>query len=398
MKNRIVFITKSLCYHQVHISDSLYKIYGDEFCFIQVREPLDFRVAAHQEGFERPYLKGLARSKEEFDDCMNILKTAQVIIAGEVSSSISKKFNKKALLLKYSERIFKPDLDRYSFFQKIKQILYYAKEKVFPACKNRYLLSAGAYTLLDYSKFGLYKNRSFMWGYFPYFFKYDWKDLEAIKNKNDCVNIAWVSRLIKYKHPESALEVAKYLNSKNVDFVLHLVGDGDASAGELKDFILDEIKKNNLQNRVIVHGKLPSEDVLQLYKKCDIALFTTSFSEGWGVGVNEAMNAGCSVVAAHSVGSARYLINNNVNGIIYEYGRGDLLCKICYELALDKNRRFEIGEQALKTILEEWNYEIAADRLSKLIDALLNKNESPFTEGPCSKAPLLKECWNEKNE
>ena len=65
MKKTIVLITKSLCYHQVYLADELYKIYGDDFTFIQMREPLDFRVAAHQEGFERSYLKGWARSEEE---------------------------------------------------------------------------------------------------------------------------------------------------------------------------------------------------------------------------------------------------------------------------------------------------------------------------------------------
>ena len=57
MKKTVVLITKSLCYHQVYLADELYKIYGDDFTFIQMREPLDFRVAAHQEGFERSYLK-----------------------------------------------------------------------------------------------------------------------------------------------------------------------------------------------------------------------------------------------------------------------------------------------------------------------------------------------------
>ena len=395
MKNMVVFVTKSLCYHQVYLSDVLYDIYGDSFCFIQIREPLDFRVAAHQEGFVRPYLKGLSRSDDEYNECVKILKYADVIIVGEASAKIMSYFNKNALVLRYSERIFKEELYQNSLPLKIKQRLWYLRLRLLYNFKKSYLLSAGAYTPLDYSKFGLFKNKSFVWGYFPFYFKYNLSDLFNLKKKNEVVEIIWASRLIPCKHPESAIELAAFLKEKNISFKLHLVGDGDEKAGELKDKIISEIQKKKLNDCIILHGKLPAEEVLEFYKKCDIAIFTYSFSEGWGVGVNEAMNAGCAVVCAHSIGSARYLIENKTNGIIYPYNENKVFFEETYKLCLNADDRFIIGANAVKTITELWNYENAARRLSTLIDCLKNGIETPFKNGPCSKAPFLKEDWNE---
>lgn len=393
MKNKIVFITKSLCYHQVYLSDKLYEIYGDSFCFIQTREPLDFRVAVHQEGFERPYLLGLARSAEEYDLCINILKKASVVIVGELSSKFSKIINKKALVLKYSERIFKKELDRYSFLKRIKQKLFFLNEKFFTFGNRAYLLSAGAYSPLDYSKFGLYKNKAFKWGYFPKYFKYDWSELSKEKSNNKCLQIVWASRLIKYKHPQTAINVALFLKQKGIRFKMHIIGDGDEKSGELKKEIESQIIAHNMQDEIIMHGKIPAEEVLEFYRKCDIALFTYSFSEGWGVGVNEAMNAGCVVVSAHSVGSARYLIKNGINGLIYEYGNNEMLFDAVLRAATDSELRFNIGKKAYQSIVEIWNYENAAKRLSILIDCLQNGKQIPFEDGPCSKADIINEKW-----
>lgn len=389
MKNIVVFITKSLCYHQVYLSDALYSIYGDSFYFIQTREPLEFRIAAHQEGFDRPYLMGLARSEKERLNCFNILKCADVIIVGEASFNIMRHFNKKALVLRYSERIFKEELYHNTFFKKIKQHLWFWRLRFFIKPNKTFLLSAGSYTPLDYSKFFLFKNKAYIWGYFPNYYKQPF-----FKKNNQIIQIVWMSRLIQVKHPESAILVALFLRRKKVKFVLHIIGDGDETSGELKEQLINSIHDNDLKDCVVMHGKIPAEEALSFYKKCDIALFTSSFTDGWGVGINEAMNAGCAVISAHSIGAARYMIDDGVNGLIYKYSDNDSLCNKVYQLCLNEEYRTNLGKNAYFTIQKMWNYNNAAKRLSILIKNLLEKKDSPFLNGPCSKAPFLKEDWH----
>lgn len=396
MVKTVVFITKSLCYHQVYLADSLYKIYGDNFVFIQTREPLDFRVAAHQEGFERPYLRGLAKSEEDKKASIECLRNADVIIMGEVPHKVISYFNKKALLLRYSERIYKNDLHHYSFLQKVKLWGRYKIEKLFPRCKNQFLLSTGAYTPLDFSKFKLFRNKSFKWGYFPTFEKYDFNDLTKKKDLNSKLNIVWCSRLIRYKHPEVAIDVANFLKSQGIDFEMHIIGDGDEKSGELKELIYKKLRYSHLEKSVIMHGKVPAEEVKKYYEKAHLALFTSSFSEGWGVGVNEAMNAGCVVFCAHSIGCAKYLIEHNENGLIYEFGNNSQLFNLLLEIINEKTVMKEISHNAYKTIMDEWNYEIAAVRLSKLIECLLDGEITPFHSGPCSRATIISEDYDVK--
>lgn len=390
MNNYICLITKSLCYHQVYLADELYKIYGDRFVFIQCREPLKFRVESNQEGFDRPYLKGLSRSKAEKRCCFKILKSSSVIIKGEVSHKICKHFNRHSIVLYYSERLVKNELENNNFFSRMKKATRLVLEKLFPLSKKSYLLSTGAFTPLDYKKYGLFKNKAYKWGYFPLFKDYKWDSLYERKETKK-VNIVWVSRLIRFKHPEVVIELAKFLKEYNLNFIIHIVGDGDEKSGELKQFIKNEIDSNKLNDCVIMHGKVPAEQVAKFYETANIALFTSSYSEGWGVGINEAMNAGCVVVSSDAVGSARYLIENKRNGFIYKFGHQESLNKICLEIIQNIKKYSDVAYNGFKTIQDLWNYKIAAHRLTQLIESLKKNEPVIFDNGPCSKAEIIKE-------
>lgn len=390
MKNLVIFITKSLCYHQVYLADELYKIYGDCFFFIQCREPLKFRVEVNQEGFIRPYLKGLKKGKAEYKECIKLLKSASVIIKGEVSYSICRKFNKNAIVFYYSERLNKDELEHLSNSGKIKRNFRLRLEKLFPLGRKQVLLSAGAYTPLDYSKYRLFKSNILKWGYFPNIHLYDWQFLRNKKNFN-VLRIVWVSRLIKYKHPESAISLAKCLKKNGINFTLKFIGDGDENSGEMKAFLENQIIINDLQNHVFLLGKIPSTEVHKHYEESDIALFTSSSSEGWGVGLNEAMNAGCAVVCSHTVGAARYLIEHKTNGLIYKFGDQAMLNNFVINLSKNIEEREYLQNNAFLTIKNLWNYKIAAYRLSKVIEGYLNNKPIQFNDGPCSVTGILNE-------
>ena len=98
MKPKIVFITKSLCYHQVGIADKLYSNFGDDFAFIQMREPLPFRVENKQEGFKRDYLMGYSKDDASREKCIDALNNAKVIIWGEASLKILKNIKNDVII------------------------------------------------------------------------------------------------------------------------------------------------------------------------------------------------------------------------------------------------------------------------------------------------------------
>lgn len=389
MNQKIVFISKSLCYHQIHLADELFSIYGERFSFIQVREPLPFRVENEQEGFQRPYLLGLAKDEFSRQKAIATLKTATIVIQGEAAWKYIKYCPKDCLILRYSERIYKKGYYKTSFIQSLKVFAYYWLLRLHLIGRKSYLLSASGYAPNDYAKFCLYRHKSYKWGYFPRFIDYHIDELMA-KKSNVKPTILWVSRLINWKHPEHAVMLAKFLRDKQIDFQLKIIGDGDETSGEAKSSISSMIENLDLTSSVHMLGKLKPKEVIEEYERCDIAIFTSGYAEGWGVGVNEAMNAATAIVASSAMGSVPYLIEDGYNGFIYDYPDVAQLCEKVKGLCLDSELRRRVSVNAFTTLKTYWAPQVAAKRLAQLIDTLL-KNETPhFAVGPCSIAHPIK--------
>ena len=119
-------------------------------------------------------------------------------------------------------------------------------------------------------------------------------------------------------------------------------------------------------------------------KKSLIFLSTSDYQEGWGVVLNEAMNCRCIVIASHAAGSTPFLINNGINGFVYESGNIQQITEYCRIALTDEKLQSYISDNAYKTISEMWNPRVAAQRFIMLSDALINGKNTPFIEGPCS--------------
>lgn len=63
-----------------------------------------------------------------------------------------------------------------------------------------------------------------------------------------------------------------------------------------------------------------------------------------------------------------------------------------YLLDSEKERK-EMGRAAYHTMAEEWNPDVAAKRLIRLIEDLMQKKDGGFEKGPCSKAENINNNW-----
>ncbi|MBR2037148.1 MAG: glycosyltransferase family 4 protein, partial [Lachnospiraceae bacterium] len=118
----------------------------------------------------------------------------------------------------------------------------------------------------------------------------------------------------------------------------------------------------------------------------DIYLTTSDYQEGWGAVINEAMNSGCAVVANKAMGAASYLIDHGRNGFLYHNGKKQELFECVKKLLEDARLRETMGRFAYQTILEEWNGNVAADRVYKLAeDFLAGRKPIVYKAGPLSK-------------
>lgn len=377
MKNniKVVFISNYFNHHQKYLSEELNNLTKGNYYFIET-EPMESERLNMGWGVnEKPcYVKQNYINEKSKSDCQSLIDNADVVIIGSAPEYLIEERKKQGkLIFRYSERILKKS-------EPIKYpIRYYRFHKNNPKGSNIYMLCASAYTSSDYAKFGLFKNKCYKWGYFPECKNYDIDELISSKTQN---SILWCARLIDLKHPEMAISVAKRLKKDGYDFTMNIIGDG-----ELKSYINNEIIKENLKDNVHLLGSMTPENVRKYMEKSEIFLFTSDRHEGWGAVMNESMNSGCAVVASNVVGATPFLLKDNKNGCVFScMNENELYNKVCM-LLNDDDFRKKISKQAYYTISNEWNAKVAAERLIKLSNAILNGEQSPdlFEDGICSK-------------
>ncbi len=386
----IVIITKALCYHQVYVADDLYKRYGDSFVFVQMREPLDWRVKCKQEGFERPYLITYPHNPKKVKE---LIKKTDVLIYGEAPLKLIKLRSKKCLLFRMSENIFKDTQFKIGVFGKIKRFLAYKYLKHLTNNNRSFLLACGGYAYNDYLKVGVFNNRALKWGYFPFIPQITEKEVVS-KFDSKIIEMVWISRLIEYKKPLYLLDLVEYLISKGItNFHISVVGDSGESDIDYYQQMKETISDKHLEEYISMIGKVNADKVFDYYKKAQIALFTADKSEGWSVGINEAMSCGCAIVASNGIGAVPFLVNQN-NGIIHQYDDVKEMCENVERLLKEPSCIKQLGLNGYKDIAEVWNHENAAKCLGNLIDDFLQSGViNPTSFGPCSKTEKLDYSW-----
>lgn len=384
MKNKensmsIVFISNFLNHHSLELCKALQKITKGNFKFVansmtpedkikfgyeDLNERYDFVVRAYEEG--------------SYQTALKLCLDCDVLVYGTAPKEIiNKRLKRGKLTYKYSERVYKKKCPWYEM--PLRCVKYFWE---FSRHKNLYLLCASAYTARDYAKTGTFIKKAFKWGYFPETKEYNIDKLIAKKKRN---SILWAGRLIDWKHPEYAVEVAHRLKNEGFNFSLDIIGSGD-----MEQELEEKIVEYGLQKHVSLLGAMSHQEVRTYMEESEVYLFTSDRQEGWGAVLNESMNSGCAVVASNAIGSVPFLVNDGENGLTYQDGNIDDLYKKVKSLLQNCLVSQQLGKRAYKTITTQWNAENAAERLVELSQTLMSKNKNRFifNDGVCSKADI----------
>lgn len=378
---KLVFLSNYFNHHQKPFCESMFKILGDEFCFISTSAIPEWRK-------ELGYSELSAEYVIQYDSSLDgiIDQSDSLIIGSAPFSLVKRRLKNNKITFFYSERIYKEGIP---WFKIPKHILtnYFS----FGRYKNLYMLSASAFCPYDYSLSLSFLGKCFKWGYFPETKKYqDINNILSAKSGNSelqsqKISILWVGRIIEWKHPEAVLYLADRLRQENFSFHITMVGTGDL-AETIRNQIIDE----GFEKDISLIGAVSPMAVRNYMEKSDIFIFTSDQREGWGAVLNESMNSACAVVASDAIGSVPYLINNGKNGLVFKSTDwNDLYSNVKY-LIINPMKRCTISRAAYQTISDHWNAEIAARNFLKLVAAINQGSPSPFEEGPCSIAPIIR--------
>lgn len=176
-----------------------------------------------------------------------------------------------------------------------------------------YCMAIGSYNRQFYIDRGFPSEKI---GFMPYCVDNDFffqkavaTDIESAKNKlgmdPDRKVILYVGKLIKRKFADLLIDA--YAELPDPKPYLLFAGDG-----ELMPYLQNKIKNDKLDG-VRLLGFCNQSELPPLYAVSDIFVLP-AINETWGLVVNEAMNAGCAIIATDKVGSAKDLIQDGVNG------------------------------------------------------------------------------------
>lgn len=364
----ITFYSNFLNHHQLPLCQEFIKLIGeDNFHFVSCEKIHEERTKMGYEDMnvKYPFVVRAYESDEQMRNAIRLAHESDVAIIGttnKIVSDIRAEENKLTFL--FQERLFKNG-SWHRFIPTTALSIYNSSIKY--RRKNFYILCASAYSASDYSLCGFPRKKCLKWGYFP--------ELLPKSDKSfDKLHIMWCGRMIWWKHPEHAVEVARILKEKGIPFEMQMIGNGDK-----RQTVEKLIKKYDLSNNILLHDFMSPADIRKTMNNANIYLFTSGKQEGWGVVLNEAMNSSCVVVANDKAGSTPYLMEDNINGFLYD-GTIESLSR-----AIDKlleSSHITISENAYSTISQVWCPQNASQSLIEFVKS----NHTPLSSGPCSLA------------
>ena len=379
---KVTFYSNFLTHHQVPFCLEMQKRLGNDFKFVSTMKIFQWRLDMGFEDLDKKYdfVVRSYENEETYNEAKKLALESDVVIIGStVDDLIVERLKQDKLTFRYRARVFIfPDGFFNTIFNKEKMKLFYDRHIKYRKNKNLHLLCANAYGAKDFNSLGLYKDKTYKWGYFLETNYYDIDKLLAKKEKNEKIKILWVARFINWKHPEVALKLAKNLKKQNYNFKIEMIG-----TGKLEEKIKKKIIKQNLEDVIEVVGQVSSDKVKDYMEKANIFIGTSDSREGWGAVINESMNAACAIVANKKMGSAPFLIGNNNTGLMYNNYK-DLEDKV-KELINDKELRQSLSKNAYEYITTKWTGAIAAENILQLFESVINKTELNVKEGPASK-------------
>ena len=377
----LTFYSNFLNHHQVYLADEFYKILGDNYHFVETEPmPDSFKQSGYPDFNNRPYLIKTYTGKNEQEKAIELSETSDVVIIGSAPDLYYiNRLKQNQIVFQYSERWFR----KFNLGYLNPKVWLYWYSHFTKYRKNRYyMLCASAYTATDVSKIFAFPNKCFKWGYFTNCNSFDILQYQFEKKRNNIIEIIWCNRFIPLKHPEMAVKLCCFLKEQKYSFHMTMIGSG---IEEVK--IKKLIDQFSLNNHISLIGNIPNELVIELMRESHIALTTSNKQEGWGATVNEAMSAACCVIASDKVGSAKFLIKDGTNGLLFKSeNQKDLNKKVNY-LFKNPDLIYKFGHSAYETMQNVWSPQNAAHNFLNLTQAIIDgNNDFEIQEGPCSKA------------
>ncbi len=387
----LTFFSNYFNHHQKALCDAFYSILGEGFTFVETMPMEEFRAGMGWGEDTPSYVLKTYESDENEAKARSLAVSSDLVIMGTAPEYyIEPRLSDDRIIMRYSERPLKEGFIKFFIPRLTKK---YLKLHVRNRKKNIYVLGASAYTAADFTKmFKSYPGKCYKFAYFPKHISYDfdklWEEKCRIAEEAGAPTILWEGRMIRLKRADLLIRAAALVRDRGYDFRLKLIGDGTG-----KDKLIALSDKLGLTEKTTFEGFLSPDEARARMANAQIYVMTSNFLEGWGSVIYEALNAGCAVIASHACGATPFLVKHKKTGLVFKSGSVESLADKLEAVLRDQNLIKSLGRSAYEQMHNEWNPEVAAERVTGLYDALISGRDTPYADGPCSKAEELKNDW-----
>lgn len=178
--------------------------------------------------------------------------------------------------------------------------------------------------------------------------------IESMKNH---FSLLYIGNIEPRRNTLFLIRIMKILSDDNPDIQLIIVGEGNES---YKKDCEQEIDRLGLKERIIIHNRVPQNEVSHLYKAANVFLLPSSY-EIYGMVMMESMYYGLPVITTKSGGSMT-VIEDGKNGFIIkleEQKWAECILRLYHNSILCT----QIGNEARKTILDKFTWDGIAEKM-----------------------------------
>ena len=166
-----------------------------------------------------------------------------------------------------------------------------------------------------------------------------------------------------WKNQQELVEAGAKLCKEFPELTIAIVGGGNA------DHLHNRIKHYGLEKNFILTGRIPREQIPDLFYDLDISV-STHRNEGFGIVHIESLAARTPVVAYNSGGLVEIIRKGG--GILVD-GGVDAFCNSITSLLKDHNQRFELGEEGRTIFEQHFSLDIMTQKHADFFNSLLSR-------------------------
>ena len=198
-----------------------------------------------------------------------------------------------------------------------------------------------------------------------------------LQRKRVILTVGRLSAGERYKGQDILIQCMPAILSQVPEATYLIVGDG-SDQGRL----ITKVKECRLEEKVVFAGAVPDEELPGFYAACDVFAMPSrigtskhggTMGEGFGIVFVEAGAMGKPVVGGRSGGIPDAVVDG-VTGLLVDPTDLEQISRAIISLLLDSQLRCRMGHAGRKRAQEHFQWEIAAQNISRIVDGLSRRS------------------------